>query len=149
MWNLKPNDRLKRWREIRDGLSMLSLDQALIETVHLWSYAPFVNYYLSPDNNPQWPDPWTILHENYYCDIAKALGMLYTIYFTNHRDELSIEFRIYFDPATKNTYNLVWINDGKYVLNFEHDEIVNKEHIEESFKLKYKYDASALKLDQY
>lgn len=149
MWILKPDERLKHWKDFRDGLDLLPLEESLKETSHLWSYVPFVNYYLSPDQETPWPDPWTILYENYYCDIAKALGMIYTIYFTNHRDEISAELRIYFDPETKTTYNVAWFNNGEYILNLEFNKVVNKESINKSFELKHRYTADDLKLNQY
>lgn len=149
MWTLKPTERLNAWREFRTQINQQTLDDALKNTVHLWSYAPFVNYYLNPDNPEEWPDPWTILHENYYCDIAKALGMLYTLQFSDHGKNLTIELRIYYHQIEKVYYNIVWINQGKYILNMSFDEVVNKAHIDNNMKLKHCYTAADLKLEQY
>jgi hypothetical protein len=38
---------------------------------------------------------------------------------------------------------------GKYVLNLIEGEILNKEHINQEFKLKHRYTAADLKLEQY
>lgn len=149
MWTLKPAERLNAWRDFRVGISQQSFDEALKNTVHLWSYAPFVNYYLNPDKPEEWPDPWTILHENYYCDVAKALGMLYTIQFSTHGQNLEQELRIYYHEIERVYYNLVWINQGKYVLNLSYDEVVNKTHIDKNMKLKHRYTTSDLKIEQY
>jgi hypothetical protein len=32
-------------------------------------------------------------------------------------------------------YNLVFVDNGKYVLNYIHDEVVNKEQIDKDLKL--------------
>ena len=119
MWILKPDERLRDWKIFRNQISGQTLEQACSDTAHLWSYAPFVNYYIDPDrenSTSPWPDPWTLLHENYYCDVAKALGMLYTIYLSNHKP-LDIELRHYQCRETREAFNLVWLAKGKYILN--------------------------------
>lgn len=115
----------------------------------MWSTAPYVTYYLAPDNPQSWPDPWTLLAENYYCDLAKSLGMLYTIYFTSHK-ATNMELRVYYDYNDKNRYNVLWLEGGKYILNYWPFEIVNKEQIEEKqLHLLYQYSSTDLALDKY
>ena len=147
MWKLKPSERLARWRDFREKLNSLPLDRALEQVQTFWAKAPFTPYYLDIEKPETWPDPWTLIYENYYCDVAKALGMLYTIAFTDHKP--TIELCVYYDPKTRYNYNLVLINQGKYVLNMNEDEIVNIESIENNFKLKFKYSSADLKLDSY
>lgn len=149
LWNLKPDERLREWKTFRRQLGQLELEEACKQAAHLWSYAPYVNYYLDPAQNENpWPDPWTLLHENYYCDVAKSLGMLYTLYLSDHRPE-DIELRIYWDPAAREARNLVWLDKGKYILNFTFDEVVNKKQLDNSLELKHRYTAEDLKLDLY
>ena len=78
-WNLRINDRLSKWKDFRHELDRLPLKSAITELNDMWSTAPFVNHYLSQDDTTNWPDPWTLLAENYWCGVAKALGILYTI----------------------------------------------------------------------
>ena len=146
MWNLKPDERLREWKSFRRQLGQLSLEEACKKTAHFWSYAPYVAHYLTTDHVEEWPGPWELLYENYYCDLAKALGMLYTLYLSDHKDALEMEIRIYINPDTKQTYNLVWINQGKYVLNLEYDEVVNKHYIDQRLKLKETISIEQLKL---
>ena len=151
MWNLYPNERLREWKAFRQKIGKETLEQACVSVGHLWSYAPYVNHYLDPDRNHSsisWPDPWTLLHENYYCDIAKSLGMLYTLYLSDHRP-LDIELLLGTDMETKTPYNLVSLAKGKYILNLEFDSVLNKTHIPQNFKVKHRYTAVDLKLDQY
>ncbi len=147
MWSLGTDDRLLSWRNFRRELDELDLEPALEKCVHLWSYVPFVNRYLRPEWPDQWPDPWNLLAENRYCDLAKALGMLYTMYLTRHADNIDMELRVY--DSTTERYNLVWIDDGKYVLNFHHDEIVNTQHIQKDLVLAFKYTAGELGIEKY
>lgn len=134
MFKLQANERLSRWREFRKSLDNLPLEDALVEVNDFWASCPFSPYYLDPTKPDEWPDPWTMITENYYCDIAKALGMLYTIKYTTHDPD--VELRMYFDQETKYGYNLVWIEQGKYVINLVTDEIVNKEQVENTLKLR-------------
>lgn len=148
MFQQKPEDRLRSWREFRTSLDLLPLDQALAQTAEYWARAPFTPYNLDPDLPTQWPDPWTLIMENSYCDVAKCLGIVYTITLTAHRTELDIEFRQYEDPTNRHVYNLAWINQGKYILNMIDGEVVNNKQIDKTLKLKKQY-TEELQLDNY
>lgn len=151
MWNLRPEERLKEWKLFRNQLQHCDLDSALQQISQLWSYAPYVTHYLSADLIEEWPDPWTLVHENYYCDLAKALGMLYTLYLSTHytNSVTDLEIRVYKDTATNDVANLVWVNRGKYILNLIFNSVVNKTSITENYVLKYKYTVEDLNLDLY
>ncbi len=147
-WNLRINDRLTQWKDFRHKLDALPLEHALGELNQLWSSAPYVTYYLDPSDPKSWPDPWTLLAENYYCNVAKALGIIYTIYFTSHK--VDVELRTYYDYKEKNRYNLSWFSKGKYILNYYPYEIVNTEQIEEQkLDLLYRYSIKDLHLEKY
>ena len=148
-WMLRVSDRLSQWKDFRHKLSGLPLDKAVVEVNAMWSTAPFVTFYLPHDNTETWPDPWELLAENYYCDVAKALGILYTIYFSSHKTT-NLELHIYYDYQTKTRSNVVWIDGGKYILNYWPHEIVNTELIEEKqLRLLYSYTTQDLQLDKY
>lgn len=143
------DDHLDRWRKLRASLNSMHVDAALSKTIEYWHNVPFVPFYLTPEQDPPWPDPWTLISENYFCDIAKALGMLYTLAFTEHGKTLDLELRIYTDVTTGYQYNVVWINDGKFILNLVDHEIVNITHFDKDLVLKKLYTKSELKLDEY
>ena len=146
MFKLNPSERLLRWREFRKDLDSQDLPTACQSVIDFWSNCPFSPYYLDHDYPELWPDPWTLIEENYYCDLAKALGIVYTLYLTDHRPEM--EIRVYNDLSTKEQYNLVLVNQGKYVLNLVHDEVVNKEQIEKNLKLSKTLSIFDLGLDK-
>jgi hypothetical protein len=148
-WNLRVNDRLAQWKDFRRDLDNLSFDDAVKQVNQFWSTAPWVNYNLSPDNPKEWPDPWALLAENYWCDVAKALGIVYTIYFTSHKN-LAPEIRVYYDYDTKDRYTVVWLADGKYILNFYPVAIVNTDEVEKmQLQLLYQYSSIDLALEKY
>jgi hypothetical protein len=123
------------------------LEPAVKAIAEFWASCPFTPYYLDPEDYANWPDPWTLIEENYYCDVAKALGILYTIKLTNHTPVL--EMRVYCDRATNTYYNLVWVDNGKYVLNMVNGEVVNRIKIENELELCKVYGEQELKLSGY
>lgn len=143
-----PDERLRFWREFRLNLTNLSLDQAILDTTHLWSYAPFVNHYLSHDYPENWPNPWELLHDNYYCDLAKALGMFYTLYLSGHYNVgiLDLALETYQDESSKELRYIVSINKGKYILNMMFDTILNKKSITKNLRLKNRHTPDSLHL---
>lgn len=149
MWKLKPGERLARWRDFRKQLDQLGLDEAVQATADFWSSCPFTPYYLDPKQSATWPDPWQLIDENYYCDIAKCLGIVYTLLLTDHRTNIDFEIRVYYDVEAKVTYNLAWLNAGKYVLNLDSAEVLNNTSVDKKLKLQHCYTSSALNLDQY
>jgi len=150
-WNLRVNDRLTQWKEFRQQLDRMPFESAIHELNEMWSTAPIVNHNLEPGELKNWPDPWQLLAENYWCDVAKALGIIYTIYFTSHNNK-AMEMRVYYDYKDKERYSLVWLDGGKYILNYRPYEIVNTKDIkkkEEDMKLLYRYSKEELQLNKY
>ena len=149
MWNLRSEQRLSEWKRFRGEISNMPLEQAIQATTHLWSYAPFVGYYLDPSNPKEWPDPWILLDENYYCDVAKSLGMLYTLALSEHGKNINLDLRFVKDK-NGNTSHLVYIDQGKYVINYWHDEIVNNTQVEkDGNEVEFCYTAEQLQVYNY
>lgn len=148
MFRLPATSRLEVWKKFRRSINALCLDDALQETVEFWSSCPFTPYYLDPDDCKIWPDPWTLIEENYYCDLAKALGIVYTLYLSDHKNYIEFELRRYQDTESRLMYNLVYLNQGKYVLNLLDNQVVNNTSIDKKLKLIRSWN-SDLNLQQY
>jgi hypothetical protein len=148
MFQQSAEARLRVWREFRNQLNQLPLSNALEQVVQFWSRAPFTPYYLELNQPDTWPDPWTLIEENYYCDIAKCLGIMYTVSLTQHKTYLELEFRSYQDELG-HEFNLAWINDGKYILNLIDNKVVNIEQFDKTLNLKCRYSEIELKLNNY
>jgi len=149
MFKLLPNNRLSEWKSFRNQLNQVTLPIAVRKTQEFWQSCPFTPFYLDPNNPNEWPDPWQLIIENYYCDLAKTLGIVYTLHLTDYKDQIFPELRTYFDPNTRHYYHIAYLCHGKYVLNLIEGEVVNKEHINQQLKLKRCYTATDLKLEQY
>ena len=149
MFKLPTSGRLTHWKNFRSQLNLLSFEKALIATEQFWQLCPFTPFYLDVEKPDTWPNPWELLTENYYCDLAKVLGIVYTLHLTDHKNNLDPEIHVYYNSQTKHDYHIAYFCHGKYVLNLVEGEIVNKEHINQQLKLKHRYTAMDLKLEQY
>lgn len=65
-----------------------------------------------------WPDPWQLLSKPALCDLARSVGMLYTVIMI-FDDRLPTRL-----IQTKDN-NLVLVDTEKYILNWSPDMIVN------------------------
>ena len=120
MWPQTFADRLAAWADLRDKCQYLDIESALISINTWWANSPWQPYYLHWDDQPTWPDPWQLLSDNVYCDLAKALGILYTISLLDRADMADAELVLAEDGS-----NLVLVAKEKYILNWNKDSIVN------------------------
>jgi hypothetical protein len=95
------------------------LESALILVNDWWFQQPWQPYYLHWDDQMDWPDPWQMLHDNIYCDLARGLGICYTLVMIHHPGIHDL------DMVLCNDGNLVRVNSGKYILNYEPGSCVN------------------------
>ena len=120
MWPQTFNVRLASWNQLRDRVQPLPLETALIEINSWWFRCPWRPYYLHWDDLPKWPDPWQLLSDNVYCDLARGLGILYTISLLDRADMVDAELVL-----TEDGSNLVLVAKEKYILNWSPDNVVN------------------------
>ena len=141
MWHTNFADRLEAWTQLRTKLVTLDVEPALDLVNKWWYHAPWKPYYLHWDDKENWPDPWQLLSDNVFCELARGLGILYTISMIDHPDLASAKLVL-----TEDERNLVLVNKTKYILNYNQEVIVNTrltENIKKSFTLeevKQKYN---------
>jgi len=98
----------------------LPVAQAL-EAINTWWFSsPWTGYHLHWDDQEEWPDPWQLLDDNIFCEVARGLGILYTITLLDRADIDSAELVL-----SKNGHNLVQVDKSKYILNWDKSTIVN------------------------
>ncbi len=112
--------RLESWNLLRDQCQNLSAQSALEHINAWWFRAPWRPYYLHWDDQATWPDPWQLLSDDIYCELAKGLGILYTITLLDRADLAPAELVL-----TAESGNLVLATPEKYILNWASDTIVN------------------------
>lgn len=77
MFDLSGNERLIEWRKIRNTIN--DTDDPYQFVLEVWKKAPLVNQYLDPAQPDSWPDPWHLILDNRYDDLALSLGIVYTL----------------------------------------------------------------------
>lgn len=137
IWKEGFNKRLVYWNQFRDSLADLEFEQALFDTNQWWAKAPWIQYNLHWDDLDKWPDPWQLLEDNRWCNLAKCLGISYTIIMSEH-----VKNAENFSIIEYEGQDLVQFDDGKYVLNYSQERIVNI-HIDSS-KIKKTFNADQL-----
>ena len=124
MWYQDFSDRLGDWSDLRTSVQNLPLEQALQTINEWWFNSPWQSYYLHWDDLPSWPDPWQLLSDNVFCEVARGLGILYTISMIDHPEIASADLVL-----TDDGYNLVLVNKEIYILNWNKDTIVNTHQV--------------------
>ena len=119
MWPRIFSERLRSWSDLRAQCMTGSTEDALNNINHWWFQTPWIPYHLHWDDRATWPDPWQLLDDNLYCPLARALGMLYTIAIVDRPD---IQNAVLTEVGGD---NLVQIGRGKYILNWDPEQIVN------------------------
>jgi len=120
MWAKTFAGRLESWYSMRQQCRDLSVE-SILPTINSWWFStPWQPYYLHWDDQPAWPDPWQLLNDNVYCDLARALGILYTISLLDRADLTDATLVL-----TQDGHNLVVVDKSKYILNWNPDTVVN------------------------
>jgi hypothetical protein len=112
MWCSTFEQRLAAWNSLRDRVRDLPMEEALEQINAWWQRSPWRAYHLHWDDRTDWPDPWQLLSDNIYCDLARGLGILYTITVLD-RDDIQDAELIETEHG-----NLVQVAGGKYILNW-------------------------------
>ena len=107
-------ERLNSWRNLRKSVAELELSQACVQIDNWWQQAPLVNHHLHWSDSGNWSDPWTILSENTYCTLTRAIGMCYTL-LMSVTDQ--VELVIATDKQCEEHF-LVLVDGAKYLLNY-------------------------------
>lgn len=119
-WPLTFESRLQAWNQLRAQAAQLSTEKSLNLINTWWFSAPWRPYHLHWDDFETWPNPWELLSDNLYCDVAKGLGIMYTISLLDRADFADAALVL-----TQDGNNLVQVCQTKYILNWDKDAIVN------------------------
>ena len=113
--------RLQDWFQLRNSVSKLSLSEQCVIIDKWWQRAPMVTHHLHPHDMDNWPNPWELLSENTYCEVARALGMCYTLSLIGVNDFKLVLAR----NETGDDVVLVLVDNAKYILNYWPDTVIS------------------------
>lgn len=106
--------RLREWRDLRNKIATLSILDTCVAVDDWWQQAPYIKQHLHPQDPENWSDPWTLLSENIYCPLTRAIGMCYTLLLCGISD---IKLVIASDQMCEEHY-LVLVDNAKSILNY-------------------------------
>ena len=119
MWKTQYQERLADWVQLRQAAESTEKSQQLMLINDWWFGAPIVNHLINWENPQGWPTPWELLNNNGYCELARALGIVYTIMLVGNTTYTDLKI-----IQTKED-NLVLVDGGKYILNWAPGEMLN------------------------
>jgi hypothetical protein len=121
VFNSSPNERLAEWKQFRDTLE--TSNSPLEDVAEFWSRAPFVSDFLNPHAAQTWPDPWHLILDGRFDDLAITLGMLYTLSLTQRF--MATKCEIHMSIVSQNKSPSFWlVVGGSYALNYHYKEVV-------------------------
>jgi hypothetical protein len=119
MWPKTFPERLQAWAALREQCASMDLESAVEKIDAWWQQTPWCPYHLHWDDRANWPDPWQLLDDNLYCSVARGLGIMYTIAMLDRED---LQDAVLVEVGGD---NLVLVSQGKYILNWDCDAVVN------------------------
>lgn len=121
MFDLSGNDRLVRWREFRNNLEISQVP--FEDVIKLWNSAPFVSRFLDHNDPKHWPDPWHLIIDGKYDQLALCLGMLYTIKLTQRFNDAYCEIHMSMSDRKEEPLFFLIVND-RFVLNYDYGKLI-------------------------
>jgi len=114
VFQLNYEARLSDWYDLRVRLEDSSLEEKCVEIDKWWQKAPLISHHLHILDSENWPDPWQLLVENTYDEVARALGMCYTLLLLG---EVEIKLAEATDRMGDDVV-IVLVDNAKYVMNY-------------------------------
>lgn len=100
-----------------------------------WDKAPICNPHFHILDTDDWPNPWELLAEKCFSDLAKCLGICYTVLLLENEEIKSLHI------VQTDNYTLVQVNDGQYTLNDQPGEIT----VDYDLRIRHSVDCEFLK----
>lgn len=113
--------RLREWKNLRLLIRGKNIDQVCVEVDRWWQQVPLVNHHLHHADIANWPDPWTILSENIYCRLTRAVGMCYTLLMSDIIDVKLVQAT----DCQGEDHDLVLVSGAKYILNYHPQSVIS------------------------
>jgi len=141
MWDKKPEQRIRDWRNFRLDLQGQDTLQCIDKVARFWATAPQSNQFLASDLPESWPNPWELLTDNYYDDGSVALGMYYTLVLLEDINPEDVQFNVLKTPnGLAHT-----VKFEEYILNYSVGEVVNTNEIKDP--IVYQYGTTELQVE--
>lgn len=102
-------ERLKIWHDFRNQLE--TSKNPMEETIEFWNKAPLYAIATDPYDKESWPDPWTMIANNEYCNFLKILAIFYTLQLTDRFSQSRFEIHIVLDEQESSLKYLLFVDN--------------------------------------
>jgi len=130
VFQLNYETRLSDWYDLRVQLEDSALEEKCVKIDKWWQRAPLVTHHLHILDSENWPDPWELLVENTYCEVARAVGICYTLILLDVSDVELAEAT----DGMGNDVILVLVDNAKYILNYFPETVLSNKLSDFSIK---------------
>jgi len=122
IWLTPPRERIKKWREFRQHITSMPLEQAIMECLSLWESAPISSRFLDIHDCKTWPKPWDLVYSGDFDEDSITLGITYTMYLSGWEDTQIVRILDQENSFEK----LVIIIDNNVVLRYSRGKFFDK-----------------------
>lgn len=122
MFDLHDNDRLLEWKRIRSQIEISNNPLDIV--IDTWCRAPFVSKFIDPYSPNDWPDPWRLVLDGKFDNLAICLGMLYTLQLTQRFMHSQYEIHMSNIPKMKEPAFYMSV-DRSFILNYTYKQVVD------------------------
>ena len=125
MWPVGYEECLQSWVQLRQDCTNKPFQEQLNQIAGWWGHAPQAKHAVHWHDKENWPNPWELLADNSYDELAIALGISYTILMIDSINT-TVELAQAKDSSLSDSY-IVLVDDRKYILNYDPWLAVNSE----------------------
>jgi len=140
--NLSSHERISTWKEFREKIKDLPLDEKLSEVAIFWSTLPLGARSLDFYTPNSWPTPWEILYHGMFCENTASIMMYYTLLLTVPEDEVKINIWLIDNGGDM---FLVPVIDQQYVLNYIPREVAELADYKDDLLIRDKFKDMEIK----
>jgi len=142
-WNTLSNEeRLHLWRQLRNDIKSLTLEDQLEKVAEFCSAMPIGRRTLDYYNPADWPTPWEILFHAEFCKSSVSLIVFYTLSILNNGVQ-NIELWVVKD---NNGDYLLPVIDSQIILNYEAGKVSKYSNICDYFIVMQKFSKEQIKI---
>ena len=140
-WNNTPDDeKLRLWKNLRNDIAELSLDNQLTTVAKFFSTIPYGSRSIDYFSPIDWPTPWEIIFHGSLCKSSISLLIFYTFRLLHTED--TVELKLINDGSDE---YLIPVINNTFVLNYELGKVNNCQDIASEIQILTTYTEQDIK----
>lgn len=118
-------ERLRVWKNFRETLE--TSKTPLDDVIDFWNKAPLYAIATDPYDADSWPDPWTMIANNEYCNFVKILAIFYTLQLTDRFSQSRFEIHIVLDKKESEIKYLLFVDN--HAIGYYYDKSIDTKEL--------------------